>query len=431
MLTFCLQVSALNLRLSLQVAFFSCAVLLVACGGGGGSGGTSDVSAASAVSGATGVAAPTQPTTPEQQPAPLPVAQPAVTEPPVTEPPATEPPATQPPIEPTVPVAVVKSKVEALVQSMVNLSAAASTGVNGSPRSYLWTLEAKPASSNVSLLDATQAATSFFADAVGTYRLKLVVSSGGKLSEPAFVDVEAISRGLLTPFTSFKASGFTTGDSSFINGCSYVRSAANFSTFWNFVTNPYDLNCVMTMGASYPDVQMYSSFGGGTLSNIAMNVQSLQPVGISGASSATWANVNTLTGYGYALSSEGIELGAVPVGKATGATFKHTMSPGLVAPYTTGSIPLKLEGTLQPSNVPAGWEMAQSMTVLVTLEGSTFVNSQPGFATVKVLERTYTADFSETIPLTKDWSQVTAPFASYAEYRVTVISRMVFKRSSD
>ena len=86
---------------------------------------------------------------------------------------------------------------------------------------------------------------------------------------------------------------------------------------------------------------------------------------------------------------------------------------------------------LQPANVAPGWELDQTLTVVVTLEGPTFVNSQPGYETIKVFERTFTADFDETIPLNLNWTQLPVAFENYATYRIAVFNRVAFKRTSE
>lgn len=401
----------------------SCSVALSACGGGGSGGGSFPVAAQAST--------PTQSTqsagdsTP-QGPAATPEIQPQV-----------PPTAGQPDVSPvtpvdTTPVAIVPSKVDALVAGTVQVDGTASTGPKGMTLSYAWSLESKPSASNSTLLDSTTQRAMLWPDVAGTYRLKLVVSGGGKVSAPAYATVEAVPTGLLPPLASFKASGFAVGDSAGVGGCSYFRAPANFATFWSFNPNAHGFCSAPSNPAAFPDVESQGTNGGGNLSGVAMNVRYLQSSGLSGASQATWANVNTLSGYGFGLSAESVELAKIPAGKVTGSSFNHTMYPAYAYPHTTGVLQYKIEGTVQPGNVPTGWEALPEISVLLTVEGATFENGQPGYASVKVFEKTYTTDYSETIPLDLTWANLPVAFAgSSASYRVSVTARTVFKRTSD
>lgn len=338
----------------------------------------------------------------------------------------------QPPAPDPKPVAVVPSQVDALVSKTVTLDASKSIGVGNSTLSYLWSLESKPTASTAQLLYNTYSALSFYPDVEGSYRFKLVVSSGGQSSAPAYVDLEAVPLGKLAPFATFKASGFRVGDSGGVNACNYYRDAANDATFWSWRTNAYELNCVYPSVSTPADLTLNGIFSGGTLSYIAANFAHVQGAAISGKSLPVWADVYNLSGYGYTVSAEAIDLAKVPLGKSTGTVITHSMSPAYLQPWTTGTLQYKVEGQLQPVNVPAGWQVSQDVTVRVTLEGSTFENNTPGYATATLFEQTYTADFSETIPLNLNWAEQPIALAGTAAFiRSTVVHRMTLKRTTD
>ena len=65
-----------------------------------------------------------------------------------------------------------------------------------------------------------------------------------------------------------------------------------------------------------------------------MNVRHLDSSGMSGKSEATWASVNTLSSYGYALSAEPIELAKIPAGKATGSEHPRALTTPTAWPLT-------------------------------------------------------------------------------------------------
>ena len=329
-------------------------------------------------------------------------------------------------------MAVVPSQVDALVKKSVTLDASKSKGVGGAAVSYLWSLESKPDTSTAQLNYNNFSTANLWLDVAGTYVFKLVVSSGGTSSEAAYVTVEAVPTGLLAPFATFDASGFRMSDSGMVNGCNFYRSTANFDTFWDFVANATDLNCsLVQVGALPADLQMNGTYLGGTPSTVALNLENLQNSGISGTSRATWFDVNNIASYGYSTSAESILLSEIPTGKTSGTAFIHSVTPAYVQPWTTGTLQYKVEGMLQPTNVPAGWELAQEMSMLVMLQGPTFENGQPGNASVKVFEKTYTADFAETIPLNLNWAQLPVTFANYASYQVTLVHRIAFKRMTE
>ncbi len=327
------------------------------------------------------------------------------------------------------PVAIIPSKLGTLTQKSVQVDGSTSKGVPGKSITYLWSIESMPATSTTQLFVATNPSATFWADVVGTYKLKLVVSSDGKTSEPAYSTVEAVAPGSLPPFATFKASGLNVGDSvSTVGGCAYLRSDANFATFWDFA-NFTDLQCLFTAPAGAPDLEPRGANSGGSLSTLALNVRHLDSSGMSGKSEVTWANVNTISSYGYGLSAEPTELAKIPVGKVTGSDFHHWMTAANVMQNATGgTLQYHIQGTMLPANVAPGWELDQSLTVILTLEGPTFINSQPGYETVKLFEKTFTSNFDWTIPLSLDWSQMPAAFVNYGSYRVSVINRVAFKR---
>ncbi|MGO4391162.1 hypothetical protein AB4Z46_07380 [Variovorax sp. M-6] len=316
-----------------------------------------------------------------------------------------------------------------LTKRTIGIDASKSTGINGAAVSYLWNLVSKPSGSTTQIFDPTPPMTTLWADIPGTYTLKLVVSSGGKTSAPAYVVVKAVAPGALPAFATFNASGFKISDSAVLSGCAYYRRVANYGNFWDFISNPYDFSCLFQSSA---DAERQGGFSGGQLSGFAQNFSLLQGSGISGTSQITRADVNTVSGYEFKTSAEIIELSKVPAGKATGTVLAHQVAVANPAPYTSGTLQYKIGGSFVPTNVPAGWEMAQEMTVKVVLSGTTFDNNQAVLESFTIFEKTFTSDFSETIPLEMTWSQLPASFTgNFASYGAVVVHRMTLKRANE
>lgn len=299
-----------------------------------------------------------------------------------------------------------------------------STGVDGSRLSYLWTLEEKPNASNLVLVTPTSQQAALTPDVAGTYRLKLVVSSGGRASEPAYTTIEAVPTGRLPAFVTFSASGIQSVDAMRMTGCSLFQPAANYPGF----SDQFLKDCFG--GPPDGDESLRWSFiAGGDLSEIASNVRYLRSGGMSGTSQATWWDVRTLSGYGYALSAEATSLAKVPAGKATGSVFTHTMSPAWVTSFSSGVIDYKIEGNFRPANVPPGWKAQANTKVLVTVGGVALENGRPVQVSAKVFERAFSADFSETIPLNLNWDDLPIKIDDLsARYEVTVTTRTSFAR---
>lgn len=89
------------------------------------------------------------------------------------------------------PIANAGSNQSVSVGDSVNISGLASSDVNGDSLSYQWGFVSVPTGSQVNLLNDTNAATSFVADATGTYVLSLVVNDGLVNSNPNNISIIA------------------------------------------------------------------------------------------------------------------------------------------------------------------------------------------------------------------------------------------------
>lgn len=87
------------------------------------------------------------------------------------------------------PIANAGSNQSVSVGDSVNISGLASSDVNGDSLSYQWGFVSVPTGSQVNLLNDTNAATSFVADAAGTYVLSLVVNDGLVNSNPNNISI--------------------------------------------------------------------------------------------------------------------------------------------------------------------------------------------------------------------------------------------------
>ena len=64
------------------------------------------------------------------------------------------------------------------VFSLLTLDATRSSDPEGQPLTYMWSVIDQPAGATGSVIDDTAATTTFFADTIGTYRVRLVVNDG-------------------------------------------------------------------------------------------------------------------------------------------------------------------------------------------------------------------------------------------------------------
>lgn len=346
-------------------------------------------------------------------------------------PPAGQPPAPSPSgPQNAAPTAVAPSTAAAWLSAAVVLDGSGSTDPEGSQLSYAWSLESSPAGSAAQLVDAASAKARIVADAVGPYRFKLIVSDGEKTSAPAYVDLTVTAPAPSGPLLSFKTSGFEIYSAS-MGGCNYARSAPNFATFWSFRSDPFEMNCGgVRPSPETPDVALQGAYGGGQLDRLAEGVGSLARSGISGTTSVTRIN-DAISGYEYTLTAQAARLAAIPLDKATGTVFNHSTFLAYAQPSSRGVLQYRLEGTAKPANAPPGWEASGATSVSVTLSGTTLVDGKPEPLKVKLLEKTFTEDFAETIPLELDLAKLPSFTGNYAAYILVVSNRVAFRRLSD
>lgn len=85
------------------------------------------------------------------------------------------------------PVAVAGSSINAITGKLITFDGSQSSDANNDSLTYKWSLVSKPSSSTATLLKKNEPQTSFTADFVGDYVLKLVVNDGRASSAPSFV----------------------------------------------------------------------------------------------------------------------------------------------------------------------------------------------------------------------------------------------------
>ena len=84
------------------------------------------------------------------------------------------------------PTAVIGVTLSPKLGQTVHLDGTASSSPTRETLTYEWTLVSAPEGSTTVLIDSSSSQTSFIPDAVGTYKISLVVSDGSASSEPAY-----------------------------------------------------------------------------------------------------------------------------------------------------------------------------------------------------------------------------------------------------
>ena len=87
------------------------------------------------------------------------------------------------------PVAVLEGTLQVKQGQTVYLDASGSSDPGGAPLDYQWTLLSTPEGSVAVLDDSAESEASFNADAVGKYKVKLVVNNGLTASAPAYAEI--------------------------------------------------------------------------------------------------------------------------------------------------------------------------------------------------------------------------------------------------
>jgi hypothetical protein len=87
------------------------------------------------------------------------------------------------------PIAVIEGTLNVKQGQTVSLDGSESSDPGDAPLDYQWTLLSAPEGSQAILDDSSESEASFEADAVGKYRVKLVVNNGLTDSDPVYVEI--------------------------------------------------------------------------------------------------------------------------------------------------------------------------------------------------------------------------------------------------
>lgn len=93
-----------------------------------------------------------------------------------------------------IPVADAGTSQSVLVGETTTLNGSGSSDANGDPLTYRWAFTSVPAGSLATIANPTAAITSFVLDVAGTYTVQLIVNDGIIDSNPATVQIQAVSR---------------------------------------------------------------------------------------------------------------------------------------------------------------------------------------------------------------------------------------------
>ncbi len=155
------------------------------------------------------------------------------------------------------------------VGSTVQLTAAASTDVNGNPLTYKWSLLSAPAQSTATISDASSVTPAFVADVAGTYVAQLIVNDGTVDSAPSTVTIT--TNGLLPPAANAGSDQVTpVGSTATLAGSGTDPQGFALTYHWALLSRPSG-SITTLQGANTASPTLYIDFPGTYVAQLITN----------------------------------------------------------------------------------------------------------------------------------------------------------------
>ncbi|MBK7575333.1 MAG: hypothetical protein IPI26_08790 [Elusimicrobia bacterium] len=255
----------------------------------------------------------------------------------------------------TAPVAEAGAAVTVTVGDVVALDGSGSSDAEGTPLTYVWDFQERPAGSTATLTGADTATPIFTADRAGIYKVRLVVSDGSLTSGPDTVDVTARAANTAPVAEAGAAVTVTVGDVVALDGSgSSDAEGAPLTYVWDFQERPAGSTATLTGAdtatpiftadrAGIYKVRLVVSDGSLTSApdtvDVTARAANTAPAVNAGADQRVTATNATLNG---TATDDGLPVGgALTVAwtaAGAGVTFANAASAGTTVQFSTGGV---------------------------------------------------------------------------------------------